>query len=241
MSLTGEPDGEPMRYPVPISDMTVGLYALIGILAALYERERTGRGQAIDAGILEAQMALADQPGRQLLRHRQESGRAGQPPPDHHALPALPDRRRLDHHRGRHRSHLGPAVRRARHPGRGTRRPALRHQPGAQSQPGRGPGAAERTSEDGANAYWLAKLREADIPSGPIYLLDQALADPQVLARDFIVTWITRSPGWCARSVFRRTCARVRSAIACPRRPGPAHRRDPCRLGVWRRRDRLVA
>ena len=34
MSLTGAPDGEPMRYPVPISDMTVGLYALIGILAA---------------------------------------------------------------------------------------------------------------------------------------------------------------------------------------------------------------
>ena len=48
MSLTGEPDGEPMRYPAPIADMTVGLYALIGILAALYERERTGRGQAID-------------------------------------------------------------------------------------------------------------------------------------------------------------------------------------------------
>ena len=56
MSLTGAPDGEPMRYPAPISDMTVGLYALIGILAALYERERTGRGQAIDAAILESQM-----------------------------------------------------------------------------------------------------------------------------------------------------------------------------------------
>ena len=56
MSLTGAPDGEPIRYPVPISDMTVGLYALIGILAALYERERTGRGQAIDAAILESQM-----------------------------------------------------------------------------------------------------------------------------------------------------------------------------------------
>ena len=56
MSLTGEPDGAPIRYPVPISDMSVGVYALIAILAALYERERTGRGQAIDAGILEAQM-----------------------------------------------------------------------------------------------------------------------------------------------------------------------------------------
>ena len=36
-------------------------------------------------------------------------------------------------------------------------------------------------------AYWLERLREADVPSGPIYLLGEALADPQVLARDFIV------------------------------------------------------
>jgi crotonobetainyl-CoA:carnitine CoA-transferase CaiB-like acyl-CoA transferase len=35
--------------------------------------------------------------------------------------------------------------------------------------------------------YWLERLREADVPSGPIYLLGEALADPQVLARDFIV------------------------------------------------------
>ena len=58
MSLTGEPDGgAPIRYPVPISDMSVGVYALgTAILAALYERERTGHGQAIDTGILEAQM-----------------------------------------------------------------------------------------------------------------------------------------------------------------------------------------
>ena len=36
-------------------------------------------------------------------------------------------------------------------------------------------------------AYWLERLREADVPSGPIYLLGEALADPQVIARDFIV------------------------------------------------------
>ena len=55
-----EPDRRTGRHagalPVPISDMTVGVYALVAILAALYERERTGRGQAIDAAILEAQM-----------------------------------------------------------------------------------------------------------------------------------------------------------------------------------------
>jgi crotonobetainyl-CoA:carnitine CoA-transferase CaiB-like acyl-CoA transferase len=37
------------------------------------------------------------------------------------------------------------------------------------------------------SAEWLERLREADVPSGPIYLLDQALADPQVIERGFIV------------------------------------------------------
>ena len=129
MSLTGAPDGEPMRYPVPISDMTVGLYALIGILAALYERERTGRGQAIDAAILESQMGWLTNLAGSYFATGANPPRHGQHPPDHHPLPAVPDRRRLDHHRGRHRSDLGPAVRHAGHPGRGARRSALRDQP----------------------------------------------------------------------------------------------------------------
>lgn len=55
MSLTGEPDGEPMRFPTPMADMTTGLYATIGILAALQAREQTGRGQLLDLSLLESQ------------------------------------------------------------------------------------------------------------------------------------------------------------------------------------------
>lgn len=59
MSVTGAPgsDGEPYRYPVPLADMTTGLYATIGILGALFARERTGTGQAIDVSLLESQTA----------------------------------------------------------------------------------------------------------------------------------------------------------------------------------------
>jgi crotonobetainyl-CoA:carnitine CoA-transferase CaiB-like acyl-CoA transferase len=55
MSITGTPESAPMRYPIPIADMTAGLYTLIGVLAALRVREQTGQGQLIDTSLVEAQ------------------------------------------------------------------------------------------------------------------------------------------------------------------------------------------
>lgn len=57
MSITGTAETAPIRYPIPIADMTTGLYATIGILAALRAREQTGRGQFIDLSLLESQAA----------------------------------------------------------------------------------------------------------------------------------------------------------------------------------------
>ncbi len=57
MSLTGEPDGEPMRFPTPMADMTTALYATIGVLAALQAREKSGRGQLLDISLLESQVS----------------------------------------------------------------------------------------------------------------------------------------------------------------------------------------
>ena len=57
MSLTGEPDGVPMRFPTPMADMTTGLYALVGILAALQARSQTGKGQMLDLSLLECQLS----------------------------------------------------------------------------------------------------------------------------------------------------------------------------------------
>jgi crotonobetainyl-CoA:carnitine CoA-transferase CaiB-like acyl-CoA transferase len=51
------PDGEPMRFPTPMADMTTGLYATIGILAALQARQQTGRGQMLDLSLLESQVS----------------------------------------------------------------------------------------------------------------------------------------------------------------------------------------
>ncbi|GAP64127.1 hypothetical protein ARMA_2550 [Ardenticatena maritima] len=56
MALTGEPDQGPVRFPTPMADITTGVYAALGILAALFERERSGRGQVIDMALLDSQL-----------------------------------------------------------------------------------------------------------------------------------------------------------------------------------------
>jgi len=59
MSVTGEPDGPPVKAGVPITDLGAGLFALAGILAALHWRTATGRGQFIDTSLFEAGLALS--------------------------------------------------------------------------------------------------------------------------------------------------------------------------------------
>jgi crotonobetainyl-CoA:carnitine CoA-transferase CaiB-like acyl-CoA transferase len=56
MSFTGEEDGGPMRYPIAIADMTCGMYAAMGILAALFAREKTGRGEFLDMALFDSQL-----------------------------------------------------------------------------------------------------------------------------------------------------------------------------------------
>lgn len=57
MSLTGEPQGQPMKAGVGIADVMCGMYACIGILSALHHRGKTGEGQQIDLALVDAQVA----------------------------------------------------------------------------------------------------------------------------------------------------------------------------------------
>src|SRR5580692_9137976 len=67
MSFTGEPGGGPMRYPIAIADMTCGMYSAMGILAALYAREKTGRGQFLDMALLDSQLTWLANVGSSYL------------------------------------------------------------------------------------------------------------------------------------------------------------------------------
>jgi crotonobetainyl-CoA:carnitine CoA-transferase CaiB-like acyl-CoA transferase len=67
MSFTGEPGGGPLRYPIAIADMTCGMYAAMGILAALFAREKTGRGQFIDMALFDSQLTWLANVGSSYL------------------------------------------------------------------------------------------------------------------------------------------------------------------------------
>lgn len=82
ISLTGEPNGIPMRFPTALADMTCGVYTLIGILTALYTRTQNGIGQVLDMSLQEGQItwlqnaagayfATGEEPARQGNRHPQ--------------------------------------------------------------------------------------------------------------------------------------------------------------------------
>ncbi|MFL5064583.1 MAG: CaiB/BaiF CoA transferase family protein, partial [Xanthobacteraceae bacterium] len=58
MDITGTPDGEPMRAGVPVSDIFTGVYSVVGILAALAQRERTGRGCYVDAALVDSTVGV---------------------------------------------------------------------------------------------------------------------------------------------------------------------------------------
>jgi crotonobetainyl-CoA:carnitine CoA-transferase CaiB-like acyl-CoA transferase len=73
MSFTGEPGGGPMRYPIAIADMTCGMHSAMGILAALFNREKTGRGQVLDMALFDSQLTWLANVGSSYLN-------AGTPP-----------------------------------------------------------------------------------------------------------------------------------------------------------------
>ncbi|HEU4759815.1 MAG TPA: CoA transferase, partial [Dehalococcoidia bacterium] len=60
MSITGEPGGPPVRPGISLGDIAAGLYTAVGILAALHERQASGRGQLVDVSMLDCQIAILE-------------------------------------------------------------------------------------------------------------------------------------------------------------------------------------
>ncbi len=77
MSLTGDPEGAPMKVGVGIADVMCGMYATVGILAALRHRDRTGEGQQIDLALVDAQISWLINEGTNYLTSGQVPQRRG--------------------------------------------------------------------------------------------------------------------------------------------------------------------
>ena len=115
MSVTGEPDGVPMKAGVPIADIMAGMYATVAINAALRSREVDGKGQYIDIGMLDTQAAwLSIQAMNYLI-----GGAARQRPSQYRALSGFCHRRRPHHADHRQRCPVQTVLRLRRLPGTG--------------------------------------------------------------------------------------------------------------------------
>lgn len=195
MALTGEPGQGPVRYPIPLSDATAGLYSLIGILAALLARTGTGKGQIVDVALLDSQVAWLTNVAGAYFATGERPRKLGNAHPnivpyqpfkarDKYVIVAVGSERLWQ----RFCQALDIADTIGRDPRFATNADRLRHRDTLV------PMLADIFATRDADE-WLARLRAADIPCGPINEVDEALADPQIIARGMIVEQIHPAVG----------------------------------------------
>jgi len=178
MSITGLPGQGPVRAGIAISDSSAGIYCSFGILLALLQRERTGKGQWVHTSLVQALIAMLDfQAARWLIK--------GEVPPqagnDHPTSVPQGVFKTADGHinisgSGAMYKRMCDAIGRPElvtHPDyldfklRSKNRAALND-------------AIGETIMKRSSAEWVELLNKAGVPCGPIYTIDQMFADPQV-------------------------------------------------------------
>lgn len=186
MSLTGEPDGEPMKTGVAISDVMCGMYASTAILAAVRHRDQTGQGQYVDMALLDTQVAWLINQGLDYLTSDQPPRRRGNAHPnivpyqafqgsDGHVILAVGNDaqfRRFCSFAGL--DDLADDVRFATNNARVANRDALI------------PPIRAAMLEHSVS-YWLEGLGALGVPCGPVNDLAEVFDDPQVRHREMVV------------------------------------------------------
>ena len=179
MSITGFPDGGPVRVGIPIADLTAGLFAAQGIFVALLEREASGKGQWLQTSLLQAQIFMLDFQSARWLVDSEVPPQAGNDHPTsiptgafatsdgsiNLAIGGHPMWRKfceilelddlIDH-----KDYDSEAKRSAN-------RDTLNAQ-------------ISKVIEQKTTDEWVSILNETGVPCGPIYTIDQTFADPQV-------------------------------------------------------------
>jgi crotonobetainyl-CoA:carnitine CoA-transferase CaiB-like acyl-CoA transferase len=186
MSVTGEPDGEPVRSGTSLADVGAGMWALIGILAALHARQASGRGQLIDISLLDGQVAWLTYvagkyfatgvtPGRYGSAHESLAPYQVFPTADDPLMVAVGSDglwRRFTAATGL--DELTDDPRYATNPDRVQHRDTLI------------PRITQALAARGC-ADWTGRLNAAGVPAGPVNTVPAALEQPQVAAREMVV------------------------------------------------------
>ncbi|ARS51104.1 CoA-transferase [Ectopseudomonas mendocina] len=186
MSLTGRPEGEegagPMKVGVALTDILTGLYATVGVLAALNQREQSGIGQHIDVALLDVQVACLANQAMNYLATGVSPRRLGNAHPNivpYQDFPSADGNFILAvGNDGQFRKFCEVAG-----------LPALTDDPRFSTNKARVAHRAElipllrQATVFKTTTQWIELLEKAGVPCGPINDLQQVFADPQVQAR----------------------------------------------------------
>lgn len=223
MSLTGDPQGDPVRVGIGNADQITGMYAAIAILAAVRHRDQTGRGQHIDVNLLDSQVAWMSYEAQNYLMSGREPVRVGNAHPNIVPYEAY----------GASDGHLVLAVgndaqfRRfvtfAGHP-------ELADDPRFRTNADRLAHRSEMTKllreifVRHPRAHWLEGLEAIGVPCGPVNAVPEVFADPHVQARGTVIAAPHPDGG-------DRTLPMVANPIRLSETPAEV-RRPPPRLGA---------
>ncbi len=114
MSITGLPGQGPVRAGAAVADLSAGLFAALGVLVALLEREKSGEGQWVETSLLEAQIFMLDFQAARWLIDKDGAAPGRQQSSDQHSDRRLQDQGRPHQYRDDRTADLVAAVRRAR-------------------------------------------------------------------------------------------------------------------------------
>jgi crotonobetainyl-CoA:carnitine CoA-transferase CaiB-like acyl-CoA transferase len=179
MSVTGPPGSGPWRVGVPISDLCSGLYLAHAVLAALYERERSGRGQWVQTSLLEAMIAMLDFQATRWLIGGEVPPQAGNDHPTVFPMGVFDTadgqiniaagggRMWIDFLKVLGLESLAADERFRESRSRNRHRQELRD-------------ACQEALLKQPSQHWIEALNAAGVPCGPILSIDQVFDDPQV-------------------------------------------------------------
>jgi crotonobetainyl-CoA:carnitine CoA-transferase CaiB-like acyl-CoA transferase len=179
MSVTGTPESGPLRVGIPVSDLAAGLYLAVGILVALHDRARTGRGTWVRTSLLESMIAMMDFQAARWTIDKTVPGFEG----NHH--PTLVPMGCFESADG-HVNIAGPSGRLLRRFCEVIGLPDLPADPRFDTSEKRSANRAELNALVSARlrtrttAEWVRVLNDAGVPCGPVHTVDEVFADTQV-------------------------------------------------------------
>jgi crotonobetainyl-CoA:carnitine CoA-transferase CaiB-like acyl-CoA transferase len=180
MSVTGFPGEGPMRVGAAVIDVATGLYAALGVMTALHERTRSGRGQWVQSSLLQSGLGLMD---FQAARYLVDGEVAKQVGNDHPTAMPTSAYATADGHvnLGAGGEAMWQALCKV------IERPELPKDPRFNQSADRARNrevlnaALSEVFKKHSSAEWIARLNAAGVPCGPIYSVDQVFKDPQVV------------------------------------------------------------